>query len=305
MNSKYLVDETVLVALLKKTDHSSLVWQLTYQKFNEHFIEFFQPNDGLSITRIQNVFDEVFPILISSLNQKTSNLNQSLFSLLLILGCNLLDCAYSKNQMIKVAPYLAGEVLVQLIQANHTQCLYCLFSHYKEPTMVILNNKYGSYFNVSPQEIYGEAIMVLKNNIEEGKLEFPMRSRLFTYFFLIARNKYLSLGNKMKGLVFYSDLIDFESKLNTTDSVGYFNNGNESQCPILKNLLDSPNKEVFKKLLDTFHIDEHELLRLRFEEGLRFKEIGKLLHLKEATCRKRLHDSIKRWKKQFFRGQVA
>ncbi len=305
MNSKYLIDDTVLAALLKKTDRSNMVWQLTFKKFNKNFIDYFQSNQTLSSTQIQAVFEEVFPRLINNLNQSPLNLNQTLFSLLLVMGCNSFNSPDSKNQMNKVAPYLAGEILVQLIQANHTRCLYYLFSQYKEPTMVILNNKYGSYFSVAPLEIYGEAIMVLKNNIEQGKLEFPMRSRLFTYFFLIARNKYLALGNKMKGLVFYPDLMDFETKLNPKDSQDYFNSGNEIICPILKKLLEGPNKEVFKKLLETFHNDEHELLRLRFEEGLRFKEIGKLLHLKEATCRKRLHDSLKRWKKQFFISQVA
>ncbi len=305
MNSRYLIDDQVLVALLEKTDPSKLAWKVTFQKFKRAFNNYFRVNHDVNSVLLQEIYPEIFTKLVATIGKSPNKLTQPIFSSLIELGYKKLNCPQSKNQKNKVAPYLAGEILVQLIQANHPQCLYYLFSQYKESTMLILNNKYGSYFSVSPQEIYGEAIMAMKKNIEQGKLEFPMRSRLFTYFILIARNKYLALGNKMKGLVFYPDLMAFETKLNPKDSKDYYNIKNESLCPILKRVMEHPSKEAFKKLLDTFHIDEHELLRLRFEEGLRFKEIGKLMHLKEATCRKRLHDSIKRWKKQFFIGQVA
>lgn len=305
MNSRYLIDDTVLASLLKKSDPTQLVWQVTFQKFKNAFVQYFKALKKLEVNQVQDVFREAFSILVKSLAQDASKLKQTLFTRLIEVGHKILSSAPPENQMNIAAPYLAGEILILLIQAKDTRCLDHLFSQYKEPTMIILKHKYGQCFNVLPQEIYGEAIMILKNNIEQGRIQLPMKSRLFTYFFLIARNKYLELGNKMKGLTFYPDLMAFETKLNPKDPEAYLNNEIESICPTLKVLLDSSNKEVFKKLLNTFHMDEHELLRLRFEEGLRFREIGKRLQLKEATCRKRLHDSIKRWKKQFFISHVA
>jgi len=305
MNSKYLVDDVVLAILLKKSDRTQLVWQVTFRIFRSPFYKFFYKHRSFSEKQTEAIFNSAFSKLIKKLEESPLNPKQTLFAKLIEIACEINHCSSTKNQMNIATPYLAGEILVQLIQAKDAQCFYHLFNQYKEPTMSILNHKYDRYFNVSPEEIYGEAMMILRNNIEKGKLKAPMKSRLFTYFFLIARNKYLALGNEMKGLSFYPDLMAFEMNLNRDTQDPAFNSAIENLCPVLKGILDSSNKEFFKKLLNTFHSEEHELLRLRFEEGLRFREIGKRMSLKESTCRKRLHDSIKKWKKQYIIGQVA
>ena len=304
-NSKYLIDDVVLATLLRKASSNKLVWQLTYERFYTVFKDTTKDEKGLDENQMQFFFRKAFSILINKLNEASFEINQPLFATLIKEGCKIDKCFFSKNQMNIAAPYLAGETLVQLMLAKDAECFYHLFTQYKEPTMSILNHKYDRYFNVSPVEIYGEAMMILRSNIEKGKLKTPMKSRLFTYFFLIARNKYLALGNEMKGLSFYPDLMAFETKLKRDTQEPAFNSAIESLCPALKGILDSTNNEFFKKLLNTFHSEEHELLRLRFEEGLRFREIGKRMSLKESTCRKRLHDSIKKWKKQYIIGQVA
>ena len=304
-NSKYLIDDVVLATLLRKTSSNKLVWQLTYERFYTVFKDTTKDDKGLDENQMQIFFRKAFSTLINKLDEANFEINQPLFATLIKEGCNIDKCFFSKNQMNIAAPYLAGETLVQLMLAKDAECFYHLFTQYKEPTMSILNHKYDRYFNVSPEEIYGEAMMILRSNIEKGKLKAPMKSRLFTYFFLIARNKYLALGNEMKGLSFYPDLMAFETKLKRDTQEPAFNSAIESLCPALKGILDSTNNEFFKKLLNTFHSEEHELLRLRFEEGLRFREIGKRMSLKESTCRKRLHDSIKKWKKQYIIGQVA
>ena len=297
-NSKYLIDDVVLATLLRKANSNQMVWQLTYERFYTVFKDTTKDDKGLDENQMQIFFRKALSTLINKLDEANFEINQPLFATLIKEGCNIDKCFFSKNQMNIAAPFLAGEILVQLMLAKDAECFYHLFTQYKEPTMSILNHKYDRYFNVSPEEIYGEAMMILRSNIEKGKLKAPMKSRLFTYFFLIARNKYLALGNGMKGISFYSDLKDFESVSNPTISESSFDNyAIESLCPTLKGILDSSNEEFFKKLLNTFHSEEHELLRLRFEEGLRFKEIGKRMSLKESTCRKRLHDSIKKWKK--------
>ncbi len=305
MNSKYLIDDLVLATMLKKSDPTQLVWKITFRVFFTAFYQGFRQNKRLNKNQMRANFNKAFASLIKNLTENPFVLKQTLFARLLEEESENKHSFSKENQVNIATPYLAGEILVQLIRAKDAQCFYHLFNQYKEPTMAILNHKYDRYFNVSPEEIYGEAMMILRSNIENGKLKSPMKSRLFTYFFLIARNKYLSLGNEMKGLTFFPDLMAFESKLNLTTQEPSFVYAFESLCPVLKGLLDNSKKEFFKSLINTFHRDEHELLRLRFEEGLRFREIGKRMHLKEATCRKRLHDSIKRWKKQYFIEQVA
>ena len=241
---------------------------MTYERFYTVFKDTTKDDKGLDENQMQFFFRKAFSILINKLNEASFEINQPLFATLIKEGCNIDKCFFSKNQMNIAAPYLAGETLVQLMLAKDAECFYHLFTQYKEPTMSILNHKYDRYFNVSPEEIYGEAMMILRSNIEKGKLKAPMKSRLFTYFFLIARNKYLALGNEMKGLSFYPDLMAFETKLKRDTQEPAFNSAIESLCPALKGILDSTNNEFFKKLLNTFHSEEHELLRLRFEEGL-------------------------------------
>ena len=305
LNSNYLVDDLVLATLLKKSDSNSLAWKLTFRVYQLAFMNILKLNEHVSEKRIQAIFENTFTTLINNLKAPSFTITKTLFASLLAIARKNHNCTLSENQMKSTAPYMSGEILVNLIRANEAQCIYHLFNHYKEPTISILNYKYDKYFNVSPDEIYGEAIMILKNNIEKGKLQAPMKSRLFTYFFLIARNKYLALGNQMKGLTFYPDFMELETALSLANPAPARNTAFDDLCPILKKLLDNSNKEFFKNLLHTFHSDEHELLKLRFEEGLRFREIGKRMNLKEATCRKRLHDSIKKWKKQYFVKQFA
>ena len=305
MNSKYLIDDVVLASLLKKGNPTSLAYQTTFRVYQLAFVKVFKPNEDVSKKRIQAIFKSTFTSFINTLEASNFKITQTLFASLIAIARKNYNYFLSENQMKRTAPYMAGEILVRLIKANDAQCLCQIFSYYKEPAISILDYKYGNYFNFSPNEIYGEAIMILKNNIEKGKLQLPMKSRLFTYFFLIARNKYLALGNQMKGLTFYPDFMELETALNLANPAPIRNTAFDDLCPIIKKLLDKSNKEFFKNLLHTFHSDEHELLKLRFEEGLRFREIGKRMNLKEATCRKRLHDSIKKWKKQYFVKQFA
>ncbi len=299
MNSKYAIDDAVLVKLLKN-DSSKLIYQAILKKYKKAFVPFFKEKEKMSNDFVNILFGKSFKLLIDEISQKEfeTPLKKTLYERLLKMGYNELDKVPPKNQMKH--PYLAGELLIQLILKGYHPCIDQLFEQYQNPVVRLLDIRYGHSFNLNPQEIYGEAIMILKSNIEKGKLKTKLKSRLFTYFYLIARNKYLELANQMKGLAFYPDTINLEHEMKREEDEPHFMSYIEECHPKLLPMLENSKEGAFTSLLTTFHKDERELLRLRFEEGLKFSEIGKRLQLKEATCRKRLHDCLKKWKRKFF-----
>lgn len=302
MDKKNQTDEFILLELLKRY-RSEDVRQQVFRHYKNPFIRFFEHNEILTIKETRILYNTAFATMIQGIkSQPVETLyHKPLFNLLLDCALQLKGIPLDKRSRTarKVHPYLAGEVLIQLIQLDHKDCFRAIFKHYKEPTLAILKNNYEAYFTTPPIEIYGDALMVLKSNILEGKVTPPLKSRLFTYFFNIARNKYLTMGNRLKGLTFYQSLEGLECNRSFQKNDNTYLDYVLLSWPGLSLHFDD-KEDVFVELLATFSGKDRSILNMRFNEGLRFKEISNRLNIKEATCRKRLHDCLKRWKYNFF-----
>ena len=301
MNLHYFIDENVLASLLKRT--SEKVWQTVYAHYRAPFVSHLKQNYGVESRKSQELFQEVFALLVQGLKENLIKkpLSNTIFTILVKLAEEKLasDGYLITEANTPAKPNLAGEALVLLIRDGHEATFSTIVKHYQTPLCKALNIKY--YFvRESPIEIMGETLMVLKKNIEAGKLALPLRSRLFTYTYRIARNKFLEFDRKMKKV---TAPLESEEELESIfkqvpekeEETTYFDHISDL-WPVLSSWLEDPD-QAFEQLIAILDDTSKEILRLRFEEGLKAREIGERINRSEGAVRKRLMDILKKWRR--------
>lgn len=303
MRTKHLIDENVLAALLKGADE---VWQAAFVHYKAPFSEHFEQRYVLSGEKSRELYRESFALVVQGLREgliKTP-LKNSIFTYLVKFGEKQLERAghpISSGALTR-RPYLAGEVLVALVRQGCSETFRSIVDYYREPIRKTLKKRYY-HLNEAPEKIIGEALMAMKGNIETGKVGLPMRATLFTYTCHIARNKFLSLNKKMrKGAPLESEE-ELDKALNRArveeEAPGYLDSISDL-WPVLSPWLEENPDECFEKLISGLDEVSRKILRLRFVEGLKYKEIGQMLGINEGACRKKLCDILHKWRKNFF-----
>lgn len=303
MRMKHLIDENILAALLKGTDE---VWQAAFAHYKVPFSAHFEHRHGIGAEKSRELFRESFALVVQGLREglvKTP-LKNTIFTYLVQFGEKQLERAghLVSSAALPHRPYLAGEVLVILIRRGCGETFRSIVGYYREPIRKTLKKRY-SHLNEAPEKIIGEALMAMKGNIETGKVRLPMRATLFTYACHIARNKFLSLNKKMrKGAPLESeeelDKILHRAKVEEEEP-GYLDSISDL-WPVLSPWLEGNPDECFENLISELDEVSRKILRLRFVEGLKYKEIGQMLGINEGACRKRLSDILHKWRKNFF-----
>jgi len=305
MNSRYFIDDKIVAKVLEG-GNSEKVKTIIYDHFEAPFSKFFEKKLEIMPDKMSSFYKDAFELLETQLNGHLGiqNNNRTIFYQLIECGMEIKGHSITKDMpKHTIFPFLAGEVLVKIIYAKDSTTFNKLFEIYKTPTLNILDRKYSQYFNITPKEVYGESMMILKSNIEKGKISFPLTSRLFTYFFLIAKNKFLQLGNKTNGVFFYKDLKDLEYLINPNIDYPVYTDYLKNKWPCLSTYL-SNSKDQFTTILSSFEEKDQAILKMRFYDNMKFKNIGKQLNIKESTCRKRIHDCLKKWRRQLFRNYI-
>lgn len=304
MKKEYFVDETVLASLLKMTDE--VFWKTAYAHYREPFVRYFEQHHGIEPAKSQTLFQEVFSLLVQGLKEGKirTPLDNTLFAYLVRFGEKRLSPTGHgiRTTAIPMKPYLAGEVLVMLLHNGYEAAFVAIIRNYKEPIFKTLKSNY-SYCRESPEEIFGESMMAVQANVVKGKLKLPLKSRLFTYTYRVAENKFLAFNKMMRKGAPLSSLEELERIFaQATDEVK--NTGLLDHIvalwPTLSFWLEAGQDafECLSSILDD-ELDK-EILRLRFEEGLLYKEIGELLGIPEGTVRRRFGIILRKWRKIFF-----
>lgn len=306
MNTNYFIDETVLATLLRTWENA---WQTAYVHYREPFVRHFEKHYGLEPSKGEPLFQEAFALMVQGLREGKicTPVGQTLFAYLAALGDKkLADAGYQAGKAaIPMKLYLAGEVLVLLLRKGHEATFPTIAGHFQEPICNTLKSSY--YFSKeSPMEIFGEALMAMKRNVEEGHLKLPLRSRLFTYTYRIAENKFLAFNKMMKKGAPLSSLEGLErifaEAIEEEGEDGFLDYMTELWPTLSLWLKDW--EDAFECLISILDEMSKEILRLRLEEGLAYKEIGKILNLPVGTVRKRFTDILKKWKKIFFQRSI-
>jgi RNA polymerase sigma factor (sigma-70 family) len=315
MKSQHFVDETVLADLLKN-DLSEVNWKTMFQHYREPFVRYFE-NQGSCPQRAQSLFREMFALLVTAIreNMLKAPFDHTLFEYLVVLGEKYLagKPAFSEEDQMNLSPklrhpFLAGEVLLTLLNTSHEATIKVIHRHYQQSVFAMLKSKYRLNDDVL-QEVYGESIALLGDNIRQGKLMLPMEARLFTYFFRVMRNKVLDYNKFLSRMPLmggaYEDIEKKLSQIPEEEPEPRL----EDKYPIPANLSESllsilePEDNLFEQLIASLDPLSQDVLRMHFVDGLRYKEVGRRVNLSEGTTRKRVFDGLKKLKKYFSQKQ--
>lgn len=302
----HLIDENALAHLLKTSGKD--VWQTAFTHYRTPFIEHFKPCTGLSAKKRQELFQEAFALFVQGLKEglMRTPLQQTIFAYLIRIGQEQLTSLGGPlaSSELPEKPFLAGETLVQLIHKGHSDTFCAVVNHYGGSICTILKGKYR-YIKESPMEILGEALMAMKGNIEAGKLALPLRAPLFVYTLGIAGNLFLAFYYKMKKEAPPAFELEWDKVWEPTseDEESSYKTFITTVWPVLARWLEEPHQS-FEKLISTLSDPSKEILRLRFEMELRYKEIGEILKVPDGTARKRVKDTLQKWREIFFREYV-
>lgn len=153
-----------------------------------------------------------------------------------------------------------------------------------------------------PQEIYGEAIVALFENLPRKQEQ--EKATLFTYFMVIARRKYSRYLQKLQrqfsiteqeeeweNLLRKNDTGDQVEELDYADVL--------AECQeVIKNRFTFNNEgELVKKLLPLVHKSYQEALKLRFLEDQSYEEIGAQLGDTADYARTKVHRGLRQLRK--------
>lgn len=303
MKKQYFVDDTILATLLKTEQEA--FWKTAYAHYREPFVHYFKKHHRLALSEGQNLFQEVFALLVQGLRvgKIEMPLCNTLFAYLASLGAERLAQTGHRieTEAVPMMPYLAGEVLILLLQRKCVVAFETIIRQYQSPICMSLKSKYF-HSREKPEEVFGESMMAMKENVEVGKLDLPLQARLYTYTYRIVENKFrafIKMMDKGAPLQSLDELERIFARLVEGEEEKHFLDYISDLYPTLSIWLEA-GENAFEGLTSMLDDSDVDILSLRFEEGLTSKEIGEILGMLDGTVRRRFGIIFGNWRKIFF-----
>lgn len=319
-------DDIVLLSLLKK--HKPLIRSAAYDAYAGIFIRFFLDctNNQLSFEECVNIYNESFAALNEQILEGAISIPLKMSILQYLLGIGS-QCIQSKQlhhpltnfdkHLAGISKYAAGDVLlamaVQLGEKDHT-IFNTIYEVYQEDANNLVNSK-GSLKNQEANDYFSDAMLKLKSNIDNKKVNPPLSTTLFNYFILIfwrltrdkeklkpkkdiAKEEDFPDNNKDTLPIEITSLLDHEN-VRTDDEEG--NDLIDFLIQFSKRF-DFDSKELlFEELIAPLNDVTKEIFRYYYIEEMTFKEIAIKLgspHT-EGSCKTAHHRGLNKLREIF------
>lgn len=196
--------------------------------------------------------------------------------------------------------FVPKKVLVQLAPTS-AACREGIAICFADSCLRILRQHFSQQ-REDPQEIYGEAIVALFDNLP--RVQEKEKATLFTYFMVIARRKYSRYLQRMKRQFSVAEqeeewdiLLKKHDVGDQQEEVDYADVLAECQQVIKKHFTFNNEGELVRKLLPLVHTSYQEALKLRFLEDQSYEEIGAQLGDTADYARTKVHRGLQQLRK--------
>lgn len=169
---------------------------------------------------------------------------------------------------------LTDELLMSQIQSGFLDACGTLYQRYKKVLFAYFFN------NCHNQEVSEDLVQTTFEKVIKYRNNYTGKGSFKSWMFAIARNAYIDEYKKRKN----HDLL----KTDMTQS----NALNMTHNPFS---LDE-DRELLWKCLQMLSADKRELLVLTKIEGMKYKEVGEMLHLSESNLKTRIYRIMKELK---------
>ena len=177
--------------------------------------------------------------------------------------------------------FLSDQKIIELLRSGNERVLNMLYDRYlRMITRYVCDN---SGTDSDAEEVLQDALIILWENVQ--RKDFELKSRLSTYLYAVAKNKWLQELNRRK-------------RLTTLDSVSS-NPGNE--VPVDEQLLEEETVEIIKRCIEQLQPLCQSVLIAYYYEGKTMQEICEITGLanenvaksKKYQCKKELERLVK------------
>lgn len=170
--------------------------------------------------------------------------------------------------------YLQEEELLKKLKNGDRQCWHSFFIQQRRPFAIFVM-KYSNVDEEEADQLYQESIVILHQNIREGKLLSPLKSSLRTYLFGIGKN--LCRKRYRSNLTFPEQIPDLPE--NPIDDAHH-----RLHCA-----------DLVKRLLEKIDSNCRQFLTLVFIEEKPAKEVCQIMQIPSPEAfRKRKFDCLRR-----------
>ncbi len=170
--------------------------------------------------------------------------------------------------------------LIQLVQSGDIEKLAILYERYKKQL-------FSYFFRVSGnRERSEDMVQTVFYRILKGSKQFKAKSKFTSWMFSIGHNVLVDSFKKRENKNLLSDMVQFENKEESDDLVEVMEK--KEQIKLLK--------MAMKRL----SFEKREPLILSRYEGLKYKEIAKIMNLSESAVKVRVFRAIEELKKIYF-----
>lgn len=302
--SKRFQDDEALINYLR-IDHSADAWQTVYRFYREPIFIYFQTK-GYTSESIKSILSNAFAEVLEDIQSK--KLQQPLQATLLevlLLHCQFLEG--DTNNTKHVTPpagytYLAKKVLVnRLEQPNNDQVVKAIYDGFKGMAVKVIQMKFPLP-EPDIEDVFQETMLALIARPPKDKE--GQKAKLFTYFMTILHNKVIDLWNtKEKGDIPSGNLNDFEGLMDHLISETSHKNNDfwdyiNEKHQLGEKFNAASDSELIEQLFTKISPDCRNLLKLRYIEGHKYKEIAKTINSPIDTIGQRIKRCLKKMKSE-------
>jgi RNA polymerase sigma factor (sigma-70 family) len=168
------------------------------------------------------------------------------------------------------------------IKSGDMSSLEVVYNYYYDPLF-----NYGRKFHIGSQVIE-DSIQNLYVRLINSRKKLGKIDNLPSYLFYSFRNELFHLNTKEKGVPVNDGFPNFFS-----------DQGNDPQEEIIRNEDDANLNIILKKLISKLTPSQQEMLYLRYDAGLSYEGISRVININVESCRTSVYRAIKSLRKGF------
>ena len=298
MAKKKTIEDAILIKLLS-IEKEDFYWQKVFEVLRNPILDlllFIDPNNYLSVNDRLIVFSKslaYLKIIAEDLSKKEEKKHSFLGALLEKIA-QVVESDYRIivdekkliNIFTEVYPYLASDSLLNILLEEQREFAYNItYNRFRIPACERMNSKF-KFQNNDAEDDYSETMLTFKNKLEDKKVKPPLTSLVLSYvcgiFFNVIRNR---LKKDKRSPIQHMDIQEYAHLIEVERTDSGYEDELAFKFPKIKQLNFENISELSEQIMKELPDEKKEILRQKFIDNQKYKEIGRQIGKKENAVR--------------------